>query len=1032
MSDSSRNDNKDDNSSDINLPLYMRLYPPLENINETKLDLYKILQIKLNQKKNNKKYSLGNEKTEEENELNQKFLDDLVKPSCSIPKGKVIDIISKDILKSKLIEKIEDESKFLKKIEPVELSNLCATRFSYELIHRGEIIFKMGEIGDKFYYILKGKVNVLKMKEIPNLYMSIMEYLHYCYFLIKNNENYIFQEVIQSNSNLIQLTNEEEVLSLYKIIFKKTLYDNINQHLIYNNILLEEYFKVFEQNYSDFGIDKNKLEILEFNKKKKLPSSHKEWQNYLLKKCEITTNELITYEPFEQLIKDRKKKKVICYVYESYLILKKGSYFGDFALDSELNKRNATIRAEEDTYLGWLRGNDYISMIAPKRRYEKMKEIAFLFNGFFFQNMNPHTFERNYFHLFYLREYARGKVMFDSGKMPKNIFFIKEGQIKFELKCSVLEIHKLIKFLYNKITTNEYFSNLTTAKKNIILPKETINEIHKYIRESKLDNLKMQNIEFINEMNKVKTFHISLLIGVDAVGLEEIFMKIPYIMRGTIMKNVICYEFAVEKIHTLLKEEKRIRFNFTMNSIKKILSLMERLQGIKKNCVEMANFKFNTKSESLFEKAFSSTQYFPIIHNKKIIKNNSSNNIKNNLSENKLRITNDINYNDNIYDILNKTNPNKNKSLGNEKNKENNEVKFQEEKTNSFEEQKNEENIKKDKEQINDKLNDKNNYKKIKLMNNKDKSRNIFTSYKTPIKDFTIAKKEKYKTLLFPSGKNSKMKNIKLISYNKTKKKRHRSYFGKDLTTADQNIESTGNEERFPLKSKLDTGINTKNFFLLGHKYYTIKKLKKQIKEFNSLDNSKKTLEVIQSNDIINNNFDDEGDNPNNIKDGSKKSKIKESNNNNIKILNIKRIKKNFVKYSQDFKNFHLSFVPIYPGLDNGSSNTNTINEDNNNSIKNLYGITKYSTFGDKFYYNKTLKNYFFINKKNKIYKRKNLIRVNSDLTEYNKKLPEIQNDFINYNIKEKNNSISHKNSNINFVIDMNKNKYEYIPKVYL
>ena len=249
--------------------------------------------------------------------------------------------------------------------------------------------------------------------------------------------------------------------------------------------------------------------------------------------------------------------------------------------------------------------------------------------------------------------------MFDSGKIPKNIYLIKKGQIRFDLKSSVIGLHKLIKFLYNKILNNELYSKLSFTKKKMLLPPEITSEMHKYLKEPKLEGLKVQNNEFNKEMKNVQNFHITLLIGIDAVGLEEIFLKIPYIMKGTAMKNIICYEFSVEQIDYLLKEEKSIRFNFVSNSIKKILSLIERLQGIKKNCVEMANIKYNSKKESIFEKVLYSRDYFPLIIKKK---NNSNVNIKNNISENKLRLKNDINFYDNIYDILNKTNPNQIKS----------------------------------------------------------------------------------------------------------------------------------------------------------------------------------------------------------------------------------------------------------------------------------------------------------------------------------------------------------------------------------
>ena len=1007
MSDSYRQLQNDfDQNSKI--PFYMKLYPPIQNSPQPKMSLRNFLQVKNNSKNDIKNELLGIDEKVEEDPLNKKFLDELVNPSCNIPKAKIEEVVSKYIIKSKLIEKIEDENKITKKINPTELSSLCAKKFTYMFVKRGDNVFKMGETGDKFYFILKGKVNILKLKEIPNLYMSIIEYLHYCVFLIESNENYLFQEVIQKNYNILQVTSAEEVLSLYKISFKKSLYDNVEQHLIYNNELLEEFFNAFNQKYINYDIDKDKLESLEANKRKKMAGSYKEWQNYLLKRSRLSTNELINYESFEHLIQDKRKKKIVCYVYESYLLLGSGLYFGDFALDSDLNKRNATIRAEEDTYLGCLKGNDYINMIAPKRRYEKMKEIAFLYNNFFFQNINPHTLERNYFHLFYLKEYQRGTILFDSGKIPKNIYLIKKGQIRFDLKSSVIGLHKLIKFLYNKILNNELYSKLSFTKKKMLLPPEITSEMHKYLKEPKLEGLKVQNNEFNKEMKKVQNFHITLLIGIDAVGLEEIFLKIPYIMKGTAMKNIICYEFSVEQIDYLLKEEKSIRFNFVSNSIKKILSLIERLQGIKKNCVEMANIKYNSKKESIFEKVLYSRDYFPLIIKKK---NNSNVNIKNNISENKLRLKNDINFYDNIYDILNKTNPNQIKL------EEKKEIKINKEEIEKNEDKKkNEIKMEKEKEKQNE-----NKYTKIKIIFNKKQSRNSIKRYKSPIKDFIITQNKKF-TTIFPISKNSKMKNIKLISYNKRKRNKNDSYIEKHLSGMGENMESEDwKGEGSHTKPKLDTGMNVKHLFLLGDKYYTLNKLKKQIRDFNSCDNSKKRIEVIQSNLI---NQEKEDNNPIIMPSNIKNTEIKKMNN--LNTLKDTEIKKN-VKYFQDFKNFHLSFVPISAS----NENNNSINDDNNsfkNIIRNIYYS---SSYGDKFF-NKTNKNYFSINKKNKLYKKKILNRVNSDLTEYHKKFPEIKNDFLNYNLREKNKN--HLSSQIysNKNIFINNNKNEFFQKVYI
>ena len=179
---------------------------------------------------------------------------------------------------------------------------------------------------------------------------------------------------------------------------------------------------------------------------------------------------------------------------------------------------------------------------------------------------------------------------------------------------SILEIHKLIKFLYSHIVGHEYFKSLTRSKKAEILPRETVTEIYKYMNEPRLDRIKMQNYLFVKEMNRTQNFRLTILMNVEALGLEEIFMKIPYLMKATALEKVVCYELAVEKIDIMLRDEKQIRISYLKNSVKKILSLIERLQSIKKNCVEMATSKFNSKNDSLYDKVFSATK-FPLLKN---------------------------------------------------------------------------------------------------------------------------------------------------------------------------------------------------------------------------------------------------------------------------------------------------------------------------------------------------------------------------------------------------------------------------------
>ena len=985
----SKNQNNISSKGDKSLPFYMRLYPPLEALKSQDEDNEKILKLdNFEEDSKEEGENKNNENKKELNELNltKEFLEELIKKPNSNHKAKIYEILSNALKNSKLIEKMEDDKNNTKKLTQDDLSLACSKKFFFTKFKRGDIIFRIGDDGDIFYYVLKGKANILKIREIPNILMSTIEYINYCIFLIKSGEKFLFQEVIRINYNFLKVSSDEEIFILFRIWFKSSLISQINQHLVDNNKSLEEYFDSHEQDMKDYNLDIRELEILEIDKNNRVPLSYIKWKNYIIKKCELTTNELVFFEQFSKFLFNEQKKKISCLVYESLLYLGPSKYFGDSALDSETNKRNATIRAEEDIYLACLRSVDYLNIIAPKRRFEKTKIIAFLFNTFFFQQINPHIFERNYFHLFYHKEYPKNTVLFDYGVIPKNLYLVKEGHISLDLKISVLEIHNLIKFLYNNIINNHFFKNLSNNKKNEILPRQALTEINKYIREPKLDRIKMQNFRFIQEMNRVQNFRITILMGVDALGLEEIFLRIPYLMKGVVVKNLICYEIAVDKIYLMLKDEKQIAYTYTKKSVTKILTLMERLQSIKKNCVDMANNKYNIKNDALFDDEIPSTQL-------PLLKNNISSdnmNLYNQINKNKdnyrkKMATNDnINYKEDINVLMEKANSIMQKSSIKEKEDEtaldNNKLKIYEkemkvEKDDSLKYKKRNKHNK----DIDDDENKISSYKTIQLINRQKSKNDNIALFKTPIKNFVIKNIPEYKNNLFSKIKNGKIKSLNILPYNTKNKRKNEKSLPNKATNEEIDNSNDKEENSDKLKPKLYTGIQTKNLFLLGdNKYYTINKLKKQIKDFNSMNRKGTRLSIIQSNEI-NNNYNEE--------------MLAQIDKNDPKYKN--EIKKKLIRFTQNFNHYLLSFVPI--SIKYNEQLVNNINEQNMNSSGNYSKLTRNSSYSEKFFVNKTLKNYYVMNKRNKL-NRDQMKRANSELYGYNKGLPKIKNTFIKIN----------------------------------
>ena len=294
---------------------------------------------------------------------------------------------------------------------------------------------------------------------------------------------------------------------------------------------------------------------------------------------------------------------------------------------------------------------------------ENLKELDFIYENFFFKGINPHIFEKNYFHLFSPREYYRGSILFSNGTIPRCLILLKSGRISLELKASVIDIHNLIQFIFNNMLTNPIFSKLTQANKNKFLSNHKISIIKNYINDPILTRLKMHNNRFIEEMNVVRTCQIKNLTNNEAIGLEEIFLRLPYLMKASVISEKIhCYEISLEHLNKMLNNNKKEMINVYIKfSINKIISFIERLQDIKQNSISMSLIKFEKemlKSKGWLHIGKDSKNKYDENRKKegklsktrnqkfnKLLKKNSEKDINNDNNENKFEYSTIINQN---------------------------------------------------------------------------------------------------------------------------------------------------------------------------------------------------------------------------------------------------------------------------------------------------------------------------------------------------------------------------------------------------
>ena len=579
------------NESNNNAQCY-NLYPRVNAPENSSNNDVPFIQWDFNQEK--KMFKDEEEQINDVYEMNEEFFESLLQRKNYFEKHKILNTICNFIRNSKLIKKFESEYSSDKKMDLENIILNCAKSLGYVKLEQGEILFKIGDVGEKFYFILNGKINILKLRELKNIYMTNVEYLRYCLFLIEKKEDYILNEVFKKNKKIFDITNVEDIIKLYKIIFIKILREEIINHSIKNNKQLINFFNEYRQDLSSFHITKSDLKHFEEKKEKGEYDSVKDWENYILKRVKINIKDAIFFEEYQDIFKDKTKKyNIICYVYESFLFFGPGLFFGDFALDSENAKRNATIRAEEKTYLAWMKSLDYANIIAPRRKIEKHNEIMFLYKNFFFKTIK-----------FPPREFIKGDIIYTQNTIPNGLYFIKAGQIQLEIKASAFELQYIMEQIFERMMKSKYYNLVTKViGPTYLMDLQTLKKVKKILKEPFLEKSTYKNAKLIEDLKKRVIYKFTIITQNELIGLEEIFLGIGYLSTGEVISDkVICYELSENQLNIFFEEEKKLYLLYTKYAVNKIIALLDYLQNIRKNRIYISKNKFGDIQIQLGEK----------------------------------------------------------------------------------------------------------------------------------------------------------------------------------------------------------------------------------------------------------------------------------------------------------------------------------------------------------------------------------------------------------------------------------------------
>ena len=483
-------------------------------------------------------------------------------------------------------ENNNNEEKEKEKITEIYINSIIsklADNVVIEIYKQNEFIMKKNEIGENCYFLLSGILSVLKPVEY-HFELSYDEYIQYLANLVKNKEYEILTNVRRLNKYYIDMGGEED-FNFVKIYFMIKLKNDI-LHLIktgkFKREFIEKRFKLFHLSFEDYNLDSSSvlLHIVEIVKGSSV--KEKDIKEYLdsLVSLEFEKNNMILKNP--NIFKNIKKKfKVI--KYEDFMYLRPGNFFGESALHGVVNKRNASIRAEEDCVVLSLKNDIYKALLFENNRKLKSFDVIFICKNFFFNDISTIIFNKNYFEYFKLLSKSKDDIIYQQNDKVNSVFFVKEGDLKLEINTSIIELYNLIKHYYDILSSNSFI------KMNQVELKEIKN---KYLEDKIITDVRHQSQIMKEKLNKKIKFELYTSNDCDTLGLEEYFLNENFLCSCTVVsKEAKLFEINCDSLQNIITNEKNCHSAYYNLIQSRLLTNIKRLHMIKINYINQLNYK---------------------------------------------------------------------------------------------------------------------------------------------------------------------------------------------------------------------------------------------------------------------------------------------------------------------------------------------------------------------------------------------------------------------------------------------------------
>ena len=440
--------------------------------------------------------------------------------------------MKKYFLTTKIDWLFKDE--FENKEESIEkLLTFFGLEMKYQFFKEGEEIFKVGDTSVYLYLILQGKIEILK--PTPEItYMSGNEYFAYIMYLKIRKEEQLLNINLEENYKVFDINKNE--IDLLPSVY---IYFIVELMKIGKKLNFEEELSVVNMTLSDLKLTQetmNSREILSQCVEKNVPFVPPLLMN-----------------KYKFIVDKDNKKKLKLIKYTRVLTLECDEFFGESAM-GENEKRNATIRVLENSYIGYLSARLYKTNFFLEKKLSMQKKIIFLNERFFFKNINLKKFSKKYFNLFVYEKYLNGTILFKENEELNYVYFIEEGLVELTSTKTMLQVDIFLRGLQEKFSLKEEENSL------------------------KYNALKSRTKDLEDYLNKTQNIKILIVGKNESLGIESFFYGIPYYATAKVAsERAKIFKISIEQLYQILSIETDCFSSLKNLVLKKTKILLKRL-----------------------------------------------------------------------------------------------------------------------------------------------------------------------------------------------------------------------------------------------------------------------------------------------------------------------------------------------------------------------------------------------------------------------------------------------------------------------